>query len=161
MVSYLLLLALLDIALNHDTLSQELLGTVANLNIQKSRVTLLDVTDAESAQTNLNHGSVVQDLERDVRVVDALLQVRHEDEIARLEPAVVQRVMVNMAQDGLCAQSVCRVVLVDELAQAVYYLGALLLVALVVFVVHVLDFLQVDATHLLLVFASLDVRLLK
>lgn len=122
-------------------------------------MTLLDIADTESAQAHLDHGAVVEDLERYVRVVDALLQVRHEYEIARLEPTIVQRVVVDVTQDGLGAQSIGRVVLVDVLAQTVDCLGALLLVALVVLVVHVFHFFQIDSAHLMLVLFALHVRL--
>lgn len=122
-------------------------------------MTLPDVANSESAQANLNHGSIVENLKRDVGVVDAFLQMGHEYEIACLEPAVVQGVVIDVAQDGFSAQTVGRVVRVDELAQTVDRLGTLLLVALVVLVVHVFDFFQVDATHLLFVLFALHVNL--
>ena len=120
---------------------------------------LANISDAEGAQADLHHGAIVENLERHVGVVDALLQVRHEYEIARLEPAIVQRIVIDVAEHGLGAQSVGRVVGVDELAELVDELLRALLVVGVVLVVDVLDLAQVDAAHLLLVAPFLDVLL--
>ena len=51
-----------------------------------------------------------------------VLQVRHEHQISSLEPAVVQRVVVDVTEDGACADAVRHVFLVDVLAQAVHVL---------------------------------------
>ena len=55
---------------------------------------------AEGAHTELYQGSVVEDLRGDVCQVDGLLEVAHHHEVARLKPAVVQRVVVDVAQHG-------------------------------------------------------------
>jgi len=45
----------------------------------------------------------------------------HEEEIARLEPAVVQRMVVDMTEDGARADTVGDVLGVDVLTQAVHH----------------------------------------
>ena len=52
---------------------------MAYLNVEKSCVALTNIADSESAQANLNHGAIVQDLQRHVGIVDTLLQVGHEN----------------------------------------------------------------------------------
>ena len=64
--------------------------------------------------------SPAADLGGYVRVLDAVLEVRHEHEVARLEPPVVQRVVVDVQQNGARADPVRVVLCVDELAQAVH-----------------------------------------
>ncbi len=106
---------------------------------------LLYVTDAEGAQADLYHGAVVEDLERDVRAIDALLQVRHQQEISCVEPPVVNGVVIDVAEHGLGPETVGGVVGVDVLAELVHLLAGELLVVLVVFIVHVLSAFEVDA----------------
>ena len=50
--------------------------------------------------------------------------MRHEHEIAGFEPVVMQRVVVDLAQDGASADAVGRIVLVDELTQTIHDLLA-------------------------------------
>lgn len=49
-----------------------------------------------------------------------VLEVRHEHEVAGLEPAVVQGMMVYVTQDGPGPQPICHVLSVDVLAQLVH-----------------------------------------
>jgi hypothetical protein len=57
-----------------------------------------------------------------VGVLNIVLQVTHKHEISGLEPAVVQRVVVDLTQDGACTQAVRAVLGVDVLAQLVHLL---------------------------------------
>lgn len=56
-----------------------------------------------------------------IRVMDGLLQMTHEQQVARLEPVVVQRMVVHVAEDRTRTQSVRGVVGVDELAQLLHH----------------------------------------
>ena len=54
-----------------------------------------------------------------IGVVDRVLQMRHEHEITGLEPAVMQRVMVHVAEHGARANTVGAVLGVDVFTQLV------------------------------------------
>lgn len=55
-----------------------------------------------------------------IRVVDGLLQMAHKQQVAGLEPVVVQCVVVHVAQNRTRTQSVGGVVGIDELAQLLH-----------------------------------------
>lgn len=65
-------------------------------------------------------------LYRRVSVLNIILQVAHEHQVTGLIPARVKCVVVDVAQDGTCADAVCAVLSVDELAQAVHDEGTVL-----------------------------------
>lgn len=69
-------------------------------------------------------------LDRRVSMLNVILQVTHEHEVPSLVPAAVQRVVVDVAQDGARADAVGSVLGVDELAQAVHEDSAVLTFAL-------------------------------
>lgn len=54
----------------------------------------------ERAQPERNNHAIVQDLGRDVGLADVVLKVAHQEEVARREEAVVQRVVRDVAQHG-------------------------------------------------------------
>lgn len=112
---------------------------------------------SEGADAQLDHGSVVQDLHGKngtksrlfpfssgrvfgglevtdlhggVGVLDVVLQVAHEHQVAGLVPARVEGVVVDVAQDGAGPDTVGAVLGVDELAEAVHDDGAVLAFAL-------------------------------
>ena len=59
--------------------------------------------------------------------MDRVLQMRHEHEITRLEPAVVQRVVVHVAEHGARANAVGAVLGVDVFTQLVDHESTILL----------------------------------
>lgn len=63
-------------------------------------------------------------------MLNVVLQVTHEHEVPSLVPAAVQRVVVDVTQDGAGADAVGAVLGVDELAQAVHDESAVLPFAL-------------------------------
>ena len=63
-------------------------------------------------------------------MLDVVLQVAHEHEVPGLVPAGVQRVVVDVAEDGAGPDAVRAVLGVDELAEAVHDDGAVLALAL-------------------------------
>ena len=65
-----------------------------------------------------------------VGVLNIILQVAHEHQVTGLIPARVKCVVVDVAQDGTCADAVCAILSVDELAQAVHDEGTVLAFAL-------------------------------
>ena len=80
---------------------------------------ILGHTLAEGTDAQLHHGVVVRDLDWWVCMLD-VLQVAHEHEVPGLVPAGVQGVMVDMAEDGARADSVCAVLGIDVLAQSLH-----------------------------------------
>lgn len=59
-------------------------------------------------------------------MLNVILQVTHKHEIASLIPAAVQSVVIDVAENSTCADTVSAVLSVDELAQAVHDDGAVL-----------------------------------
>ena len=57
-----------------------------------------------------------------VGVLDVVLEVRHQHEVARLVPAVVQPVVVDVAEDGAGTDPVSLVLGVNEVAQLLHRL---------------------------------------
>lgn len=74
-----------------------------------------------------------------VSVLDVVLQVAHQHQVSGLEPAAVQGMMVDVAQDGAGADAVCAVFGVDELTQAVHDDGAVLALALLLILLRLMD----------------------
>ena len=88
------------IPLSVDTLREQLLDALGGEDVLQNRLRLLDETAAEGAQTKLDDGAVVENLCRDVGRVDRLLQVRHEQHVARGVEVIVEGVVVDMAEHG-------------------------------------------------------------
>ena len=63
-------------------------------------------------------------------MLDVVLQVAHEHEVAGLVPAGVQCVVVDVAEDGAGPDAVGAVLGVDELAEAVHDDGTVFALAL-------------------------------
>lgn len=90
----------LVVSLHHDTLGEQLLLTAAAADLLQSVLGIIDKTLAESAETNLDQSSVVQDLALDVKVGDVLLQMRHQHHVTGLVVLAVKGEEVNLAQHG-------------------------------------------------------------
>lgn len=95
----------LVVTLNHDPLCQQLLLASRAADLLESVLCLVDKSGAESAETNLDKGSVEENLGVDVEVADAFLQVRHEHHVASLVVVVVQCQEVNLAQHGASTEN--------------------------------------------------------
>lgn len=65
----------LAVSLHHDTLGEQLLLAAASANLLQGVLSVVDEALAESAETDLNKSSVVQDLALDVEAGNSLLQV--------------------------------------------------------------------------------------
>lgn len=87
-------------ALNHDTLGKKLLLAPAAANLLESVLGVIHETLAEGAETNLNKGTVVENLGGNVEVGNALLQVRCEHHVTGLVVLIVQRQEVDLAEHG-------------------------------------------------------------
>lgn len=98
-----------------DTLGEELLDA-GRADVPEAVVRVADEPLAEGAEPERDHHAVVEDLRRDVRLADVVLQVAHQEEVARRVEAVVQRVVRDVAEHGAGAAPVVAV-LVDRNAQ--------------------------------------------
>ncbi len=78
-------------------------------------------------------------LDRGVSVLDVVLQVAHQHQVSGLEPAAVQGMMVDVAEDGAGADAVGAVFRVDELTQAVHDDGTVLALALLLILLRLRD----------------------
>lgn len=83
-----------------QSLGQQLLRFAGHHQIHQTTVSVLYVRVPERAQAEMSHRPVVQYLCARVAVVYRLLQVRHEDQVARLEPVIVESVVVDVRQDS-------------------------------------------------------------
>lgn len=79
-------------------------------------------------------------------MVDVVLQVAHQHQVAGLVPARVQGVVVDVAEDGAGADAVGAILGVDELAEAVHDHGAVLGLALLLVLLR-LDDTSNSANH--------------
>lgn len=61
-------------------------------------------------------------LSGNVRVLDVVLQVRHEHQVTGLEPAIMHGMVVDLTQDGTRAETISGVLSIDVLAQFVHQL---------------------------------------
>ena len=61
-------------------------------------------------------------LSGNVRVLDVVLQVRHEHQVTGLEPAIMHGMVVDLTQDGARAETIRGVLSIDVLAQFVHQL---------------------------------------
>lgn len=61
-------------------------------------------------------------LSGNVRVLDVVLQVRHEHQVTGLEPAIMHGMVVDLTQDGARAETISGVLSIDVLAQFVHQL---------------------------------------
>ena len=80
-------------------------------------MSIFHLSHSESTETELHHCSVVDDLSSDISVVNRLLQVAHEHQIASLEPFVVKGKVVDIVKDCLRSDSLRLIVGVDVLAE--------------------------------------------
>mmetsp|Transcript_71206 Transcript_71206/g.190099 ORF Transcript_71206/g.190099 Transcript_71206/m.190099 type:complete len:436 (-) Transcript_71206:711-2018(-) len=99
-----------SVPLHHKPLGQQLLELVVGAQLVEAGVRLRHQPVAERAEAQLGHGAVEEDLGLDrVGLVDAVLQVAHEQHVARSQEAVVQRMVIHVAQHGARAQAVVAV----------------------------------------------------
>ena len=77
---------------------------------------VVDEPFAERAEPKGHHHAVVQDLGRDVRLADIVLEVAHEEKVARRVEAVVEGVVCDVAEHRSGAAAIVSV-LVDRHAQ--------------------------------------------
>ena len=66
---------LLMLSLGQQSLSNQFLAAAPQLNVKQSIVTVLDLTMSEATESQLDHGSVVQDLGDRVTMVHGVLQI--------------------------------------------------------------------------------------
>lgn len=59
-----------------------------------------------------------------IRVLNGFLKMRHEDEVASLEPVVMKCVVVNVSQNGSSSQPVSDILVVNVFAQLFHHLDA-------------------------------------
>lgn len=74
-----------------------------------------------------------------VSVMNVVLQVAHQHQVAGLVPARVQGVVVDVAEDGAGTDAVSAILGIDELAEAVHDDGAVLGLALLLVLLRLDD----------------------
>ena len=82
-----------------SALRQELLDVFRGMQIRETLVRLLVVTSAEGAQPELSHAPVEQRARGDFDLVDAVLNVRHEEEVTSPGKPVVRSEPVHVGQE--------------------------------------------------------------
>jgi len=88
------------VSLSLNTLSEEFLDSLSGEDLLEGRLSFADETETESAETNLNDSSVVEDLGVDVCVTDGILKMRHEEHVAGGVVVVVKGVVVDVGKHG-------------------------------------------------------------
>mmetsp|Transcript_10319 Transcript_10319/g.27114 ORF Transcript_10319/g.27114 Transcript_10319/m.27114 type:complete len:668 (+) Transcript_10319:223-2226(+) len=112
----LLLRVLVRVAHRLDTLCEQLL-VARRADVREALVRLEDEAEAERAEAEHDHGAIEEDLGGHVRVPDVLLQVRHEEQIARIVEPVVKRVVSDVAEHGARACAVIAMLVDDAVAK--------------------------------------------
>jgi hypothetical protein len=107
------------VALDLDALCQKLLQSSSSADLLHSSLGLEDQTSTESAKSDLNKGSVIQDLGADVGTVDSLLEMGHEKHVTSLVELVVKGVVVDVREHGTGAEDGSGIVLVEVGAEGV------------------------------------------
>jgi hypothetical protein len=87
-----------SVALGLETLGQQLLDTTSSRDILQAGLSLPNHSLAESAETQLDHSAVVQDLGSDIGLVNGLLQMGHQQHVTGHKETVVKGMVVDVAQ---------------------------------------------------------------
>lgn len=102
------------VPLRLDSLGEELLDALGRKYLLEGRLGLADEAEAEGAKADLDDGPVVEDLGSDVRAADRVLEMRHEEHVARRVVVVVEGVVVDVGEHRAGAEErVVRLVEVD------------------------------------------------
>jgi hypothetical protein len=88
-------------------LTQKLSVSLCRHHLGHDCLTLGNVATSECGETNLHDGSVVQNLRRDVGLLDGFLHVRHEELITCLVVSGVHGVVVNVHEDSSSSKEWC------------------------------------------------------
>ena len=94
----------LHVALDLDTLGKELLQATGAADLLHGGLGLVNEAGTEGAKSDLDKSPVVKNLRADVGNVDGLLEMRHQEHVARLVELVVQGVVVDVAKHGAGAE---------------------------------------------------------
>lgn len=99
-----LLLGRNGVAVPLDGLGQQLFLPLRRKHVGEDRLAFGNVAETERRETELHDGAVVEDLGRHVGLRDGILQVRHQEQVARLVIPSASGVVENVAQDRTRAQ---------------------------------------------------------
>lgn len=88
------------VPLSLNSLSEELLDSLRREDLLKSSLTLANEAQSESAKTDLNDRSVVENLGPDVGASHGVLEMGHEEHITRGVVLVVEGVVVDVGKHG-------------------------------------------------------------
>lgn len=86
------------VTLSLNSLSQKFLNTLSSEDLLKCRLALPNETKSESAKSNLNHGTVVEDLSSNIGTTDRILKMRHEEHITSGVVLIVEGVVVDVGK---------------------------------------------------------------
>jgi hypothetical protein len=116
----------LVVALHHNTLSEKLLLTTTAADLLKGVLGVVDETHAEGTETDLDKGTVVENLALDVEVGDVLLEMGHKHHVTSLVVLAVECKEVDLAQHGAGADdalALAEEVVAEDVDEGVGILG--------------------------------------
>jgi len=86
--------------LRRKALSEEFFGTLGGEHVEEDGSAFGDESHSEGGETELDDGSVVEDLGSLVGVLDRSLEVRHEEHVSSVVVSTVESVVVDVGEHG-------------------------------------------------------------
>ena len=86
--------------LRRETLSEEFFGSLGGEHVEEDGSAFGDESHSEGGETELDDGSVVEDLGSLVGVLDGSLEVRHEEHVSSVVVSSVESVVVDVGEHG-------------------------------------------------------------
>ena len=85
-------------------------------------MSVLHLTFSESTETELNHGSVIDDLGMNISVMNRLLKMTHQHQVSSQKPFIVKSQMVDIVQNRLGSDALSFIFCVDEFTVFIHQL---------------------------------------
>ena len=85
-------------------------------------MSVFHLTFSESTETELNHGSVVDDLSMNISVMNRLLKMTHQHQVSSQKPFIMKSQMVDIVQNGLRSDALRFIFCVDEFTVFIHQL---------------------------------------
>ena len=85
-------------------------------------MSVFHLTFSESTETELNHGSVVDDLSMNISVMNRLLKMTHQHQVSSQKPFIMKSQMVDIVQNRLSSDALRFIFCVDEFTVFIHQL---------------------------------------